>query len=457
MVRITEELLRRRAEHNNCEIFSLEEISLHQQEIERIELLDKLCRELKILYLQSNLIPKIENVSRLKKLEYLNLALNNVTKIENLEGCESLQKLDLTVNFVGDLTSIESLRGNYHFKELYLTGNPCTEYDGYREYVVATLDHLKWLDGKEIDKSERILAKQDYERIRKKIICQQKEYDKKREKEKEDAEKKKSEKEKHVTNETVTDNINDIINTEKGETEEEKRYWQEKTDYTPESRIELHQHIEEKRKQREKTEDERLGRNKPPKETRFFADDGRVLNINQGKWEFELNDDEENNKFVLDLPCFKYLDTSLIDVDVQPLFCRVTVKGKVFQLTLSDEVNPDCSSAKRSQTTGHLIVEMPKVKQVVKPLRNLPAKQNMLSNYNKTQEKDAQLSSPQKNDKVVHHQRLEIESDTNGDMDFSKIVEHNKSGNKQAVNQKEVINKVAESSFVDDPDVPPLI
>jgi len=59
MVRITEDLLRKRAEHNNCEIFSLEEISLHQQEIERIELLDKLCRDLKIVYLQSNLIPKI--------------------------------------------------------------------------------------------------------------------------------------------------------------------------------------------------------------------------------------------------------------------------------------------------------------------------------------------------------------------------------------------------------------
>ena len=42
----------------------------------------------------------------------------------------------------------------------YLTGNPCTEYEGYREYVIATLDSLKWLDGKEIDKSERILAKQ---------------------------------------------------------------------------------------------------------------------------------------------------------------------------------------------------------------------------------------------------------------------------------------------------------
>lgn len=41
-----------------------------------------------------------------------------------------------------------------------MTGNPCTEYEGYREYVIATLDHLQWLDGKEIEKSERILAKQ---------------------------------------------------------------------------------------------------------------------------------------------------------------------------------------------------------------------------------------------------------------------------------------------------------
>ena len=28
----------------------------------------------------------LENVGRLKKLEYLNLALNNITRIENLEG-----------------------------------------------------------------------------------------------------------------------------------------------------------------------------------------------------------------------------------------------------------------------------------------------------------------------------------------------------------------------------------
>ena len=50
----------------------------------RIDLLDNVCRKLKILYLQNNLIGKIENVARLKELVYLNLALNSVLV---LEGC----------------------------------------------------------------------------------------------------------------------------------------------------------------------------------------------------------------------------------------------------------------------------------------------------------------------------------------------------------------------------------
>ena len=42
----------------------------------------------------------------------------------------------------------------------YLTGNPCTDYEGYREFVVASLPQLRWLDGREVSKSERILATQ---------------------------------------------------------------------------------------------------------------------------------------------------------------------------------------------------------------------------------------------------------------------------------------------------------
>ena len=58
-------------------------------------------------------------------------------------GCESLQKLDLTVNFVGRLSSVESLRHNVHLAELFLVGNPCTEFEGYRQYVVASLPQLQ--------------------------------------------------------------------------------------------------------------------------------------------------------------------------------------------------------------------------------------------------------------------------------------------------------------------------
>ena len=106
----------------------------------------------------------------------------------------------------------------------------------------------------------------------------------------------------------------------------------------------------------------------------------------------------------------RFMDTSLVDCEVQPTYVRVTIKGKVIslsmctfisfypplssftlplslslslslsfvplsfplpspssslkkilQLVLQDEVSPDQSNAKRSQATGHLLVTMPKV------------------------------------------------------------------------------------------------
>lgn len=136
----------------------MEELSVHQEDIEKIEHIQNWCRHLKILLMQSNLISKIENVSKLKKLEYLNLALNNIERIENLNALESLTKLDLTLNFIGELTSVENLQDNYNLKDLILTGNPCADYEGYREYVITVLPQLNTLDGKPIKRLERIVA-----------------------------------------------------------------------------------------------------------------------------------------------------------------------------------------------------------------------------------------------------------------------------------------------------------
>ena len=122
MVVINELELKKRAEHNYGRLFDLEEISLHQLNIRKIENLDKFCRQLRIIYLQDNAITKLENLKRLKCLDYLNVSMNVIETIEGLDGCENLRKLDLTLNFVGQLSSVLNLRKNQHLEELYLVG-----------------------------------------------------------------------------------------------------------------------------------------------------------------------------------------------------------------------------------------------------------------------------------------------------------------------------------------------
>lgn len=162
----------------------MEELSLHQEDIEKIEHIQDWCRDLKILLLQSNLISKIENLHKLKKLEYLNLSLNNIEMIENLQALESLTKLDLTLNFIGNLQSVQNLRDNYNLRELILTGNYCANYCGYRNFVIATLPQLNSLDGLEIKRSDRIIANREYDNCRRQIVQQQIEQQMKRDEQK---------------------------------------------------------------------------------------------------------------------------------------------------------------------------------------------------------------------------------------------------------------------------------
>uniref|UniRef100_A0A8C5MS27 Dynein axonemal assembly factor 11 n=1 Tax=Leptobrachium leishanense TaxID=445787 RepID=A0A8C5MS27_9ANUR len=461
---VTEDLIRRRAEHNNCEIFSLEEISLHQQDLERIEHIDKWCKGLKILYLQNNLIPKIENVGKLKKLEYLNLALNNIESIENVEGCESLQKLDLTVNFVGELSSVKRLQHNICLRELFLVGNPCAQFEGYRQYVVASLPQLKQLDGKEIERSERIQAMQDYPKVQLQIRGQEADYLQKRALEKEAAREKVTERRNRPKkpdkdnpgfdgrwytdiNNTLPrspenkENCPDLSSVGKAtradDDQEDQEFWQEPSVYTPESRLETHRYLEEKRKSKESRSEETKER---PQRTLIQAD-GRVLNVNEPKLDFSLVDDEENNHFTLDLAIHRHLDTSLVDVDVQPNYIKVLVKNKVFQIVLPAEVRPDSSTAERSQTTGHLVVHMPKATEQIqiKPVQ-----------------KPSCDGLPKSKPKV---EKLEVDPKAYSFPDVSNIIKESSSAARGPLQFQTIKQKANEKSeaFTDDPEVPPLI
>ncbi|ENN71629.1 hypothetical protein D910_12525 [Dendroctonus ponderosae] len=374
MVFITEELVRKRSEHNEGIIGTLEELSLHQEDIEKIEHINNWCKKIQILYLQANQISKIENLNKLKALQYLNLAINNVEKIENLERCESLEKLDLTLNFIGDLESVKNLKANLHLKDLYLTGNPCCDYKGYRNYVIAQLPQLQCLDVAQITQSERIMAQQNIADVEKDIKKCQENY---REQQKE----------------RLRNNNSDRLT--------DAEFWQTVAENSPETRLD----IAKRQKKGNKTCE--VDTNKHSKRTiRLFNKEGKPLNVNQAKLQFTFTD-EDPNIFHLDVAVYKYLDTNLIDVDLQPIYVKITIKGKVFQMVFPEEVHVEKSTALRSQTTGHLVLKLPKFNYkapiTAKQPNQASAKKPEETNVKKTEFLDVHQSE---------------------DMDFSKIVEN---------------------------------
>ncbi|XP_076657840.1 touch insensitive larva B [Halictus rubicundus] len=424
---ITLDLIRKRSEHNEGEIATLEEIALHQENIDKIELLDRACRHLKILLLQNNLIGKIENLGRLKRLEYLNLALNNIEAIENLEGLESLKKLDLTVNFIGDLRAVRKLRCNENLEQLFLMGNPCADYSGYRDYTIATLPQLKELDGTVIERSERIKALQFCARIEGEIIRSYGEYRKTRE------------------NERIRGNAEVESNRNRADSESEDendQFWKRVSRHTPEERVIIAERASRKEERRKKR-DNRDSR--PAYVPKLFSPEGRPYNTNQPKIPFTLNNDRRD-VVVLEVMVYKYLDTDYVDVDVQPEYVRVTIKGKILQLTLPCEVSVEGSKAERNTTNGKLVVTMPRLD----PLPII-GKREPVGNKKKTIGTEDRGRTGQQSSTTMR-EYLEIGPAIDRHMDFSRIV----CPEQKRIGSPVDTDRGTERNDWDNPDVPPL-
>ncbi|XP_037794070.1 protein tilB homolog [Penaeus monodon] len=362
MGKITVELVRKRAEHNEGELSTLEEISLHQQDIEKIEHLHRWCPRLRILYLQGNLISKIENLGRLRELEYLNLALNNIEVIEGLGRCESLRKLDLTANFVSELTSILSLQDLPNLKELML----------------RTLLHLKNIGDAKLyayKPSKKLNHLIFMEHITMKIKYEQK-----------------------LCKFCVVNDVHILISCVNLPTlgvpggKSVSGDWcraefvksrgtgafgcsslTSAADFSARLPSATFAVVACGRSEDAmgsttkslssvdwlKSMD--AGRYQQKRLPRLFTSDGRPLNANAAKVQFDLKEDEGRNAFVLEVHTYRYLDASQVQCDVEPWYVRVLIRGKVLQLVLLEEVRPGQSTAQRSQVTGHLLVTMPKL------------------------------------------------------------------------------------------------
>ena len=105
------------------------------------------------------------------------------------------------------------------------------------------------------------------------------------------------------------------------------------------------------------------------------------------------------------------MDPSQYEIDVEPNYVRITVKGKVFQLRLDAEVRCGAARAERSPATGKLTVTMPRVRR----LMGLPKKCGDDGDQ-KTASKEKTKRRPPKIEKLEVRQ-----SDWNDGLDFSRI------------------------------------
>lgn len=245
----------------------------------------------------------MEGLNKLVELEYLNMAVNSVSKIEGVKRCESLNKLDLTLNFIDieDLQeSCENLEFCPNFTELYLTGNPCTDWPNYRKYTIAKVETLMRLDGEEISKSERLQAKTLLPKLEKEL------------------------------EQLALANIKKKEDIKKEGTHDENAWSRENrwNTYLEEEERKKKKLVEEKENSMFKEYHEMFD-DKPKAPPPIHNKDGGVRMFNQGGYEWKFDESSDKTKISFSLFVPRFMDTSMLNVDVQPTYIRVEVKDKI--------------------------------------------------------------------------------------------------------------------------------
>jgi protein TilB len=303
-----------------------------------------MCRKIQILYLQNNIIERMENLSHLKDLRYLNLALNNIKVIEGLSACEFLNKLDLTVNFVDvdDFeASVDHLRPLLHLKDLYIMGNPAEHtWPSHRAYVAAALPQLAQLDGKEITRSERIRAQQDWRALRADLRAR-------------------------AAAAREAKGLPKAPEPPRDDPDDDSEPW------CPETRTKMYREMAEQKEEQEA----RKRQNEPRKRdaaaehaaraaaVRQAEAEGIIRQTNEGRWDFVLEDEWTSPNVCLRLSLSRFLDSSLISVDTHPLYISIVIRNKTFRILWPEEVRSSEGTCQRSATTGELCVTVPRVRQ----------------------------------------------------------------------------------------------
>ncbi len=133
-------------------LLKLTHVHLDRENIGEIDNLAEYLNDVTHLYLQHNVIKRIENLEFLQNLTFLVLSNNQITLIENIKSLKKLKLLDLSSNLIESIDVRElplsiiflDLRENAFFK------NALWYVNNYEEMLQNYLVNLKQLNGKDL-------------------------------------------------------------------------------------------------------------------------------------------------------------------------------------------------------------------------------------------------------------------------------------------------------------------
>ncbi|XP_012521335.1 dynein regulatory complex subunit 3 isoform X1 [Monomorium pharaonis] len=143
---------------------NLVKLSLSHNIIEKIENLYELCH-LKELDLSFNRIKIMENLNNLHQLEILLLYSNEISIVQGISNLKKLTILNIGKNKIDDWKHVVYLREFKLLKSLNMRDNPCTEMDGYLDYLFAFVPQLIYYQYRMISENERQSAIDKHYRI----------------------------------------------------------------------------------------------------------------------------------------------------------------------------------------------------------------------------------------------------------------------------------------------------
>ncbi|MCL4148918.1 UNVERIFIED_CONTAM: hypothetical protein GTU68_010076 [Idotea baltica] len=109
---------------------------------------------IKVELFRGSELTNVAVVRNLPNVEVLSLSVNQIATLEDFQYCNNLQELYIRKNNISDINEVLYLQQIPKLKSLWLSDNPCADFNEYRLTVLRALPHLQKLDNVSVEPEE---------------------------------------------------------------------------------------------------------------------------------------------------------------------------------------------------------------------------------------------------------------------------------------------------------------